>query len=275
MTASNDEAPDDVAPTEMLYFTYAGNFELECDATILSCRFIDKDISVDFVLDKTVMHAQGGGQPTDLGTIQVKTSDGKTRTISVEKVLLNRATGVATHTGKLNDEGTSADIKAGDAVHVSVNAENRRILSECHSAGHVVDSAMARCGKLLPPIKGYHFLDGPYVEYKGTIPEDERPELLEKLQVAFGQLVSEDIETNIQVLPKEKAEEVCNRVAENYFNLNEFGDDTVRIVTVAGWPCPCGGTHVKSTGHLKERKWGVTGIKCKKGAVRVKYGQNC
>jgi Ser-tRNA(Ala) deacylase AlaX len=43
-------------------------------------------------------------------------------------------------------------------------------------------------------------------------------------------------------------------------------------VTVAGWPCPCGGTHVKSTGNLKGRRWGITGLKCKKGLVRVKYG---
>jgi Ser-tRNA(Ala) deacylase AlaX len=101
-----------------------------------------------------------------------------------------------------------------------------------------------------------------------------RPALLEKLQAAFQELVQDDIDTTIEVLSKENAEEVCNRVAENYFNLSEFGDDTIRIVTVAGWPCPCGGTHVKSTGGLKDRKWGITGLKCKKGVVRVKYAPN-
>ena len=114
----------------------------------------------------------------------------------------------------------------------------------------------------------------PYVEYKGSIPPEDRPALLEKLQTAFQELVEEDIDTKIEVLPTETAEEVCNRVAENYFNLKEFGDETVRIVTVANWPCPCGGTHVKSTGLLKERQWGITGIKSKKGVVRIKYGQN-
>jgi Ser-tRNA(Ala) deacylase AlaX len=137
-----------------------------------------------------------------------------------------------------------------------------------------IDSAMARAGILLPPTKGYHFLDGPYVEYKGTIPAEERPEVVKKLQAAFQELVSEDIETKIQVLPKQEAEDLCNRLAENFFNMSDYGDETVRIVTVAGWPCPCGGTHVKSTQLLKERKWGVTGLKCKKGVVRVKYGQH-
>jgi Ser-tRNA(Ala) deacylase AlaX len=46
----------------------------------------------------------------------------------------------------------------------------------------------------------------------------------------------------------------------------------VRVVTVAGWNCPCGGTHVRSTGELKERGWCVKGLKCKKGVVRVRYG---
>ena len=139
---------------------------------------------------------------------------------------------------------------------------------------HVVDSAMAKCDTLLPPTKGYHFLDGPYVEYKGSIPLDDRPALLKRLQAAFQELVEENIDTKIEVLSTDKAEEVCNRVAENYFNLKEFGDETVRIVTVANWPCPCGGTHVKSTGDLKDRNWGITGIKSKKGVVRIKYGQN-
>ena len=96
-------------------------------------------------------------------------------------------------------------------------------------------TAMARVGSVLPPLKGYHFLDGPYVEYKGKIPEEERGPLLEKLQAAFQELVEEDIDTQIAVLPKSEAIDVCNRIAENYFgNMDAFGDKTVRIVTVAG-----------------------------------------
>lgn len=42
-----------------------------------------------------------------------------------------------------------------------------------------------------------------------------------------------------------------------------------RIVTVAGLACPCGGTHVRSTGQLAGAR--VTKVKAKKGAVRVSY----
>jgi len=53
--------------------------------------------------------------------------------------------------------------------------------------------------------------------------------------------------------------------------MSDYGEGNIRVVTVAGWSSPCGGTHVKSTAELKERGWTITGIKSKKGAVRVKY----
>jgi Ser-tRNA(Ala) deacylase AlaX len=135
------------------------------------------------------------------------------------------------------------------------------------------DAAMVRTGTLLPPIKGFHFLDGPYVEYRGSVPAEDRTALLEQLKATFQELVTEDLETKIEFLPKDQADEVCNRVAENFFNMNDYIDDTVRVVTVAGRPSPCGGTHIKSTGLLGKRNWGIIGLKCKKGVVRVKYGQ--
>lgn len=118
-------------------------------------------------------------------------------------------------------------------------------------------------------------LEGPYVEYKGNVPVDERAKVVSDLQQAFQELLEEDLPTDIQNLPLAEAQAACDRVQEKYFNLSAFGtgDDPIRLVTVAGWTCPCGGTHVKSTGLLKERKWGVTGIKCKKGVVKVKYNQ--
>ena len=112
------------------------------------------------------------------------------------------------------------------------------------------------------------------MEYKGDIPADDRGPILEKLKVAFQELLEEDIDTEIKVLNKDEAQQMCNRIKEDYFNLSDFGDEPVRLVTVAGWMCPCGGTHVKSTGSLRERKWGITGLKCKKGIVKIKYNQS-
>ena len=268
--ASSAPFPDtngELLPTELIHLTYEGNFVLECDATLRSCQVIDDQVELQ--LDRTTMHPQGGGQPTDVGVIQ----SGDT-VVQISKVTIDRASGIVTHSGtKISGHASHPPFVVGQAVHVSVDPDVRQILSECHTAGHVVDSAMARCNRILPPSKGYHFLDGPYVEYKGTIPTDERDQLLINLQKAFADLVEEDITTKIETMSKEDANDLCNRVQDN-FNLDDFGDGDIRIVTVAGWPCPCGGTHVRSTRDLKPQKWGITGIKSKKGVVRVKYDRN-
>jgi Ser-tRNA(Ala) deacylase AlaX len=265
---------ESMPPTNMLYMTYEGNWLTECSAQVLGFKKLSTDgdsQTVEVYLDQTVLHAQGGGQPTDTGSITGVTGSGAH--VVIEKVLMDRTTGITTHTGTLQD--ADQILVVGDTVKVTVDAENRRILSECHTAGHVVDSAMARCGKFLQGSKAYHFLDGPYVEYKGIIAVEEREGVLKDLQSAFCQLVDESIDTTIDILSKEEADAVCNRQTQQ-FDMDVFADKNgkVRVVAVAGFPCPCGGTHVRSTADLKERQWGITGIKCKKGVVRIKYGQN-
>ncbi len=258
--------------TELLHLTYDGNFKLESNATVLMssvCNEEGKGTDIQLQLDVTPMHPQGGGQPTDTGKIS---SENGTSVI-VKFVSLDRSSDIVTHTCSVSpDDDLNAimnDFSVGSKVKVFVDADRRRILSECHTAGHVVDSAMAKCGQTLQPIKGYHFSEGPYVEYKGTIPLEERAELLESLKEAFSGLLDEDIETRIETLIKDDAEAICNRLQQN-FDFSGY-EREVRIVTAANMSSPCGGTHVRSTGELKARGWNVVGIKSKKGAVRVRY----
>ena len=279
--------------TELIHLTYEGNFQIHTEAKVILCRVIkeedssstdddkEKSIPVELQLDVTTMHPQGGGQPTDIGTISAQI-EGSQYSANINKVTIDRSTGIVNHAGSIsvpsNSSIDSDYFPPNTTVKVSVDSENRQLLSECHTAGHVVDAAMARCEKLLPPTKGYHFLDGPYVEYKGAIDVKEREEFLGRLKIAYQELIDEDIPTNIQTLPLDDAESLCNRLAQN-FNMKDFTSPTdpnpnVRVVTVAGWNCPCGGTHVKSTGVLKERGWCVKGLKSKKGVVRVRYGPN-
>lgn len=135
---------------------------MECEAEITQCVFIDNDTTgdnageekktktVQLALNQTVLHAQGGGQPTDRGIIETPTAK-----IQVTKILLDRQTKIATHTGTVDAD---VALSIGDKVNVLVDKENRKILSECHTAGHVIDAAMAKCG-LLPGMetsKAYH-----------------------------------------------------------------------------------------------------------------------
>ena len=84
----------------------------------------------------------------------------------ISKVTIDRASGIVTHAGTISlpkSPINSDFFPTNTTVKVSVDSANRQLLSECHTAGHVVDAAMARCDMLLPPTKGYHFLDGPYM----------------------------------------------------------------------------------------------------------------
>jgi alanyl-tRNA synthetase len=87
------------------------------------------------------------------------------------------------------------------------------------------------------------------------------------------ELVDEDVPTVIRTLPADEARSLCGeRLAKNFDPNVLRADALVRVVTVAGWHAPCGGTHVRSTGELRRRGWSVRGLRCKKGAVRVRYG---
>jgi len=274
-------------PTKLVHLTYDGNFQLECKAKVLHCGIsATSKTRMELILDETIMHPQGGGQPTDYGKI---TNLDTGVSVVVQHVTLDRATNSVVHyfdhahdiddpDEDNNDENNATatimadNFPVGSHVKVEVDGDRRSFLSECHSAGHAIDSAMERCGQNLPPTKGYHFLDGSYVEYKGSIKPEERANLVIKLNEAFQSLIEEDIETKIEILSLVEAEDLCNRLQQNFDASQYGGQEDVRVVTVAGFSCPCGGTHIKSTGILKERGWEITGIKSKKGVVRIKYG---
>jgi Ser-tRNA(Ala) deacylase AlaX len=120
-----EESPT-IPPTEMIYYDYEGNFQMKCNAKIVSVHFYD-DNKIQLCLDKTVMHAQGGGQPADRGSISLLEDDAQ---VDVTKVTMDRSTNIATHIGTVKDSFASKII-VGIPVCVKVDEGNRRVLAEC------------------------------------------------------------------------------------------------------------------------------------------------
>ena len=96
------------------------------------------------------------------------------------------------HTGSFKDAAEVAAKAASGSLPLPLNAQmqvdesHRRLCARIHSAGHLLDAAMERTmasGDVeLPPLKaqkGYHFLKGAYVEFKGTVPAPQREVLKE------------------------------------------------------------------------------------------------
>ena len=89
-------------------------------------------------------------------------SDG---TITFEVNFVRRAGDVVEHIGNFS---TDEKLVSGNEVRLVVDGKLRKQAALLHSAGHAIDACMDRCGLLtkLKATKGYHFFDGPYVEYQ-------------------------------------------------------------------------------------------------------------
>jgi Ser-tRNA(Ala) deacylase AlaX len=115
----------------------------------------------------------------------------------------------------------------------------------------------------LKATKGYHFFDGPYVEYVGDMTDQETKDLPDILNKYLVDIISENISSlTIAEISSSEAKDKLDCDTEGY-------PDKIRVVKVADMYCPCGGTHIKSTGELIAIK--VTKIKKKKNVIKVNY----
>lgn len=205
------------------------------------------------VLDQTIFYPQGGGQPYDQGSIESPTSR-----LRVEEVRF--AEGMVRHIGSF--EGSP--FSAGEAVTSRVEPLRRRLHSRVHSAGHVVDMAVTAIGLGWVPGKGYHFPEGPYVEYAGSLEGRQAEALKADLTRRCGEIVGAGIETYVRFVEAKEMRRLCRFVPEN---LPE--GKPMRIVFYGDFGVPCGGTHVarlSDIGPVTIRK-----IKQNREIVRVSY----
>lgn len=74
--------------------------------------------------------------------------------------------------------------QAGRPASLALNSAKRLRHAVLHSAGHAVDKAVVGAvgAGVFAPLKGYHFDDSPYVEYRGTLPSGlEKDAFIEKV----------------------------------------------------------------------------------------------
>ncbi|XP_039809475.1 alanine--tRNA ligase-like isoform X1 [Panicum virgatum] len=170
-------------PTRLVYFD--DMWALRSAATVLAVQ--EEGGRVAVVLDATVFYPQGGGQPADTGAI----SAAGTRFL-VEDV--RAKDGVVFHYGRFEGagEGCRHGFKEGGCVSLEVDAERRSLNSRLNSAGHLLDICVSNVGlSHLEPGKGYHFPDGPFVEYKGVIPPEQIQDKKNELEREAKRLISE------------------------------------------------------------------------------------
>ncbi|XP_077225940.1 threonyl and alanyl tRNA synthetase second additional domain-containing protein [Tasmannia lanceolata] len=214
------------------------------------------------ILDSTIFHPQGGGQPSDTGFI----SNPNFKFLVVD---VRSKDGIVFHYGffETSQAASASELENGQEVCLYVDGERRNLNSRLHSAGHLLDTCMRNVGlAYLEPGKGYHFPDGPFVEYKGTIPQNELESKRKELEVEANVLISNGGKVSAAVLPYEEASEKCGGSLPAYISKSSHP----RIVQLGNNPgCPCGGTHVADIAEIGMLK--VPQIRTKKGLTKVFY----
>lgn len=218
-------------PTNLLYLE---NFtQTEGEAKVVDA--ISEDGCDIVVLNQTIFYPQGGGQPYDQGVIE-----GKSGKFLMEEVRF--VEGIVKHIGKFE----KGEFKKGDEVKCLVDRERRELNSRLHSAGHLVDMAVTELKLGWTPGKGFHFPNGPYVEYAGELGEIDREKLKADLEAACNKFIGQDIPVKAVFMDKDKMLKVCHFVPD-YLPEGKPG----RVVMFGDFGVPCGGTHVSSLGEIK------------------------
>ena len=204
------------------------------------------------ILDCTVFHPQGGGQPADTGVI--KSDSGE---FLVSDTRLNE-NGVVHHFG----EFVQGSIQTGDIVQLEIDQNARILHARLHSAGHLIDIAVRKAGLSdLIPTKGYHFTNGANVEYRGSL--ENAGDWIETIEKLSNKLINDSIDIHAKQLN-------VNQAASMGFSPPQ--GKTSRFVWLEkNEPdgCGCGGTHLnnsKEIGQIIIRK-----IKTKKGVTKISY----
>lgn len=219
------------------------------------------------VTGETIFHPQGGGQPSDIGSMTGPSGG----VFDVQAVRMDAIhDGQVLHFGRFKSSDASSSIfKVGDTVEQAIDVEKRLLYSRLHTAGHVLGAAVRRLLEKeveeFDELKASHFPDSAACEFAGLIegkwkdPIQKKVDeyVAAKMPVEIDWWDEEDFKKNgLERLIPDKS-------------LAPPGEK-FRVVNIVGAEVyPCGGTHVDTTDLCGETK--VKKISRSKGTSRVSY----
>ena len=179
------------------------------------------------ILDRTIFHPKGGGQPSDRGSIRSAEYE-----MVVKKAIYHN--GVVIHWGKLS-RGTPME---GEAT-CEIDWAYRYLIMRRHTFAHLLDHCLAEVtSRRIQTTDSW--LDEPcYVGYAGARPDTPT---LRKVEDLANKMIDAGGQVKIEFLNLEEAKMLLQN-APNYERLPDLSE--IRTVTIEGCsPIPCGGTHV-------------------------------
>ena len=180
------------------------------------------------LLDQTAFYPEGGGQPSDTGTIAGK------RVASV----VTRADGEILHI--LEDSAERID--EGE-VDCEVDSERRREMMQQHTGQHILSQAFFRL--FGAETRGFRVTDrSAEIDLALEAHEDQIPGAINQAEEIANSVVFDDrIIRSLQLTPEEASLLPLRK--------ESFVTDCVRVVEIDDFDLsPCGGTHAKRTGEV-------------------------
>jgi Ser-tRNA(Ala) deacylase AlaX len=223
------------------------------------------------ITDETIFHPQGGGQPSDEGTMR---DDSKTTTFEVEMVRMDVVnSGRVLHFGRFiaAEAETATLFEVGQKVTQAIDVVKRDNYSKYHTAGHVLGSAVRHLLEKQVPgfdeLKANHVPGAAACEFQGLIDGKWKPEIQAKLDeyIAANMLVEIDWWDE-----DDFKREGLERLIPDKSATGAAPGEKLRVVKIVGAEVyPCGGTHVDHTGLCGNTT--VKKISRQKGNSRVSY----
>lgn len=214
--------------------------------TELDCQVISVEPSgnlYNIILDQTIFYPEGGGQPSDRGTL-------KTAKVEYVRVI----NGEIIHQAK-------GELQQGQSVKATLDWNSRYKNMKVHSAGHLLHDVLMTMTKNLIPLKGSHGKKA-FLEYQGEIDLS----LKEKLEREVNQAAQQGIE----IITKESSYEELAKECQ-FLPPHLPKDKPLRMIKIGNFPAmPDGGIHVKNTNEIG-KIW-IANITVQNGITNFRYG---
>lgn len=217
------------------------------------------------ITDETIFHAQGGGQPTDIGSMILKDNDDTKGRLLVSSVRRG-GDGFILHLGKFAPEPTPM-WEVGTEIEQTIDSEKRDFHSRLHTGGHLLGLAVRQViGNEIPNFaetKASHAPGSASIECTGLIEEKWR----DAIQLRTDELVEQALPVRICWFNEQEI--IDHRVVtDGGFKVGPEG--TSRVVEIGDFGgYPCGGTHCTDTKLIG--KVVIKKIARKKGNTKISY----
>ncbi|KAK1994910.1 threonyl/alanyl tRNA synthetase [Colletotrichum falcatum] len=219
------------------------------------------------VTEQTIFHPQGGGQPSDVGTMTAPAAGASFAVASVRMDAVHD--GQVLHFGRFRDDDDAAPFRPGDEVEQAIDADKRLLYSRLHTAGHVLGAAVRHL--LEPEVEGFdelkasHFPGAASCEFRGSI--DGR--WMAPIQARVDAYVAAAMPVRVAFWDEDDfRRRGLARLIPDPALAPPGGK--FRVVEIVGAEVyPCGGTHVDTTDLCGETV--VKKISRSKGNSKVSY----